>query len=159
MVLEPVWLKKQETLFGDWQWAPGRPVELGVSLEFLDGAFLEVWAQEGGQKQRHGLEFFILHCCRGHKVPTMRTGVCPVLWTWSSKVFLGRVGEWSCLEWQQGTGTECLSWKGCLRGPKWSGEFWNLERPKWKWKRSMSETVAKTRMDLFTIAKGVTFGM
>lgn len=103
--------------------------------------------------------FSILHCCRGHKDPTMRTGVCPVLRTRSSKVFLGRVGEGSCSEWQRGTGTECLSWKGCRGGPKWSGEFWNLERPKWKWKRSMYKTVVKARMDLFTIAKGVTFGM
>ena len=103
--------------------------------------------------------FSILHCCRGHKDPTMRTGVCPVLRTRSSKVFLGTVGEGSCSEWQRGTGTECLSWKGCRGGPKWSGEFWNLERPKWKWKRSMYKTVVKTRMDLFTIAKGVTFGM
>ena len=103
--------------------------------------------------------FSILHCFRGHKVPTMRTGVCPVPQTRSSKVFLGRVGEGSCLEWQRGTGTECLSWKGCCRGPKWSREFWNLEGPKWKWKHSMYKTVVKIRMDLFTIAKGVTFGM
>ena len=50
---------EQEILFGGWQRAPGRPVELGVSMEFLDGAFLEAW--DSGRRTKIGTWSRILH--------------------------------------------------------------------------------------------------